>query len=117
MIMKDGYSPTQLLGICTINAFGDSDKRRNTVTKILAILATEKSPDILIEKISALLYEYGKVSIGQALRELHSVAGIGDEFDGGLTGLDALAYHLDGITCSRAITALQGVLTNFNKKQ
>jgi hypothetical protein len=56
-----------------------------------------------------------RVSIGMALSQLHSVSTMPDELEGGCTGLDALCYHLSGVTCTNAIEALQRVLRRFEE--
>ncbi len=58
--------------------------------------------------------EDGPVSIGMALAYLSSVSKIGDEFQGGCDGLDALCYHLGLGTVDNAIEALQKVKQRFN---
>ena len=50
------------------------------------------------------------VSIGMALDRLISLGSIGPEFQGNCDGIDALCYHLDGITVKDAMKILQKIL-------
>ena len=59
----------------------------------------------------------GVPSVGMGLRRLVSVAEIGQEFQGGCDGIDALCYHLDRYTCEAAIEALHKVLARFANKE
>ena len=108
------YSPTELLDTCTVDRFFPHDTANNYVLSIFAVFATEKDPDQAVKKIEAIVRQIGQVSIGHALERLADVATFGpDEFHGGVDGIDALAYHLCGTQCTKAIDALNAVLLRF----
>ena len=65
------------------------------------------------ELLSSCKVEDTDVSIGRALDRLASVVDVGEEYQGGCDGVDALCYHLDAYTCTRAIEALQRVMARF----
>jgi len=56
-----------------------------------------------------------RVSMYQALDRLNDLVEVGDEYQGGCTGLDALVYHLDSYTVERAIKALEQIKEHFKK--
>jgi len=107
------YSPTELLELCKVDIF-ETGEIRYWTTQILALIVCEKDNKILIEKLGDLIQTMGDVSIGKALRKLHTISEIGPELQGGLTGIDALTYHLSDTTCRHGIDALQRVLDQFN---
>lgn len=115
----DNYSPSQMLDLCRVDLFDGPnwDGAKHYVAQILALVVTERDPNRLREKLEQKVREIGKVSIGQSLERLHSVATLGPELDGDLTGIAALTYHLSGDTCQKGISALQAVLRQFDIDQ
>lgn len=112
------YSPTELLDFCKVDRFESNyDGPKYFTTQILSLMVTEKDPNLLVEKIEKIIRQVGEVSIGQSLRRLHTIATIGNEFQGGLDGLDALTYHLGGDSCTKAISALQAVMQRFKEDE
>jgi hypothetical protein len=53
------------------------------------------------------------ISIGTALDKLIELANTEKTFKGDCDGLDALCYHLDGITVRKAIEALHKIQLRF----
>lgn len=107
------YSPTELLDFCKVDAYDWRNDSSYTTQQILALIAIEKDPSELVEKLNRLIKEHAKISIGRSLERLTTIANIGPEFKGGLDGVDALTYHLSGHICTEAIKALNKVMERF----
>jgi hypothetical protein len=106
----------QLLDLCAVDRFADYQTgAKDFAIKIFALFATERDQEQIKSKLDDIIREIGKISIGQALRQLNNVATIGPEFDGNHTGIDALAYHLSGPVCRQTITTLQSILKWFEE--
>lgn len=120
------YLQEKMLDYCKISSF-DGLRYHSLdicVTEIItAVLCANigRSPEeaevLLRERISDIVQKYSKVSIGQSLEKLHSIATTGKELDGDKDGLDALTYHLSGDTCFKGMAALQAVINRFNEQE
>lgn len=100
---------TQFIDACKVNGLphGGADKY---VTKILAIMASERNHLHLIKQLEEIVWELThRVSIGMALESLSNLGHEGDSHD----GLDALTYTLSSNCCEKGIKALQMVMKRF----
>jgi len=109
------YNPTELLKVCQVNSLSFLS-RIQYANRILALCLSERDANKLRNELDGIIQELNTISIGRSLITLNDIATTGQEFQGNADGLDALTYHLSADTCSRAIHALQSVLTRFEQK-